>query len=192
MNHAYVRIRADRLIVTRLSGGEPVESGVPGSIRRIATDQDRELAWEFFVFFSRFEYALKRTPCYLTGNESHAQPNWDRFGSDYDREYAARATDASHAASAYFKEDPPRRQIVGENGLAWSDPLIYKGGPELVWLLLMIRTVRNNLFHGGKFPLIPIAEPSRDARLLQHSLAVLSACLDLDREVRRRFEESFE
>ena len=52
---------------------------------------------------------------------------------------------------------------------------------ELTWLLLMVRTVRNNLFHGGKFPLIPVSEPSRDSTLLHHSITILAACLPLER-----------
>jgi hypothetical protein len=41
--------------------GTHANFAVPESIRRIADSDDRRLAWEFFVFFSRFEYALKRT-----------------------------------------------------------------------------------------------------------------------------------
>ena len=70
---------------------------LPASIRLIAASRDRELAWEFFVFLSRFEYALKRTPRYLKGSKSRAQQDWERFGADHDREYPAKATDESRA-----------------------------------------------------------------------------------------------
>ncbi len=40
---------------------------IPDSIRQITDSEDRQLAWEFFVFFSRFEYALKRTAGTSTG-----------------------------------------------------------------------------------------------------------------------------
>ena len=69
-----------------------MEIRVPRSIRRIADSEDRKLAWQFFVFFSRFEYALKRTPRYLRGTTSGAQPNWDRFGADYDEAFHSSAT----------------------------------------------------------------------------------------------------
>lgn len=55
---------------------------LPASSRRMAASRDRELAGEFFVFLSRFEYALKRTPRYLKGSKSRAQPDWERFGAD--------------------------------------------------------------------------------------------------------------
>lgn len=70
---------------------------LPASSRRMAASRDRELAGEFFVFLSRFEYALKRTPRYLKGSKSRARPDWERFGADHDREYPAKATDESRA-----------------------------------------------------------------------------------------------
>lgn len=162
---------------------------VPASIRRIADSGDRQLAWEFFVFFSRFEYALKRSGRYLAGGASRAQPNWDRFGVDNEAAFWADAPEDVEAAVHYFRTTPPRKQVVRSNALAWSEPQTYEAGPELVWLLLMIRTVRNNLFHGGKFPLIHVEEPSRDSELLLHALTILSACLPLDRDLQRKFEQ---
>lgn len=70
---------------------------VPASIRRMAAGRDRELAGEFFVFLSRFEYALKRTPRYLKGSKSRAQPDWERFGAGHDREFQAKAIDEIRA-----------------------------------------------------------------------------------------------
>ncbi len=57
---------------------------VPEAIQRIAASEDRILAWHFFVFFSRFEYALKRCDEYLTVS---AQPNWDKFASDHANQF---------------------------------------------------------------------------------------------------------
>ena len=162
---------------------------VPDSIRRIAGSEDRKLAWEFFVFFSRFEYALKRSALYLSGGPSRARHNWDQFGADNDAVFWDDATEDVAAAVDYFRTTPPRKQVVMSNALAWSEPQAYEGGPELVWLLRMIRTVRNNLFHGGKFPLIHVEEPSRDSELLLHALTILSACLPLYRDLERKFEQ---
>ena len=49
-------------------------------------------------------------------------------------------------------------------------------------VLLMVRRVRNNLFHGGKF-LAPEGGRDRDQLLVTHSLVVLRACLPLDAQV---------
>jgi hypothetical protein len=77
--------------------------------------------------------------------------------------------------------------------MLWSEPR--RRGPnerQLIWILLAIRTVRNNLFHGGKFPLIPMPDPSRDRDLLLHSLAVLNTALELDDQVKANFFEHLE
>ena len=47
---------------------------LPEIIANIAHDPQRGIAWEFFVFFARFEYALKRVDDFLMPNEAKA--NW--------------------------------------------------------------------------------------------------------------------
>ena len=58
-----------------------MDVAIPNTIRRIVDSDDRRLAWAFFVLFSRFEYALKRSD-YLKPGTSHARPDWDRFASN--------------------------------------------------------------------------------------------------------------
>jgi len=166
-----------------ISGDLPV----PVAIQRIANSDDRQLAWQFFVFFSRMEYALKRTRRYLK-NVANAEPNWDRFGSDHDERFSGLLSLPLTQAVRYFEANPPRKQIQVDGSMAWSEPRSRRANERLLpWLLLAIRTVRNNLFHGGKFPLIPMPDPSRDRDLLVHALTVLNAALELDDEVRSNF-----
>jgi len=47
----------------------------------------------------------------------------------------------------------------------------------------MVRRVRNNLFHGGKFLPVPPGDPDRDKLLVQHSLTVLRTCMSLHKRV---------
>jgi len=158
---------------------------MPEAIRRIADSSDRQLAWQFFVFFSRFEYALKRCPHYL---EPRAAPNWDRFSSDHDAAFRRDPSPGLVAAIAYFREFPPRKQAHMDGQLIWTEP---KGCAQsdllLVWLLLAVRTVRNNLFHGGKFPGFPVSDASRDRALLSNAIIILDACLKLNLEVSGHF-----
>lgn len=51
------------------------------------------------------------------------------------------------------------------------------------WLLEMVYRVRNNLFHGGKWPV----QPERDAELLSACLAALGHYVDLNTNVRRAY-----
>jgi hypothetical protein len=158
---------------------------MPEAIRRIADSGNRQLAWQFFVFFSRFEYALKRRSTYL---KPSAEPNWDRFSSDHNAEFQRRPSPALDAAIDYFKRFPPRKQKQIDGQLTWSDPSLYDNRkPLLVWLLTAVRGVRNNLFHGGKFPGFPISDPSRDRDLLSHAIVILDVCLGLDPTVKEAF-----
>lgn len=161
---------------------------VPDAIRRIADSEDRKLAWNFFVFFSRMEYALKRSGKYLNKGTDEAKPNWDKLASDYKNKFNPDASVELQAAVKYLQDQPPRKQLRVSDKMGWSKPQKYDGKePLLKWLLLMIRCVRNNLFHGGKFPLIPISDPSRDRELLLNSLVILKESLLLDSEVQRQF-----
>jgi len=166
---------------------------IPDAIQRIANAPDRRLAWEFFVFFSRFEYALKRHQRYLMPGTGDAQPNWDRFASDNAAKFSPAALPALQEAVQSYVAQPPRKQLRDKGEMKWSDPQVWdERDPQLIWLLRVIRTVRNNLFHGGKFPLLPVAEPSRDRELIANGLAVLKAALALDPEVEHQFFEGLE
>ena len=164
---------------------EVITPPMPDAIRRIADSGDRQLAWQIFVFFSRFEYALKRCPNYL---KPSAAPNWDRFSSDHDSEIRRHTSPPLAAAIEYFKTYPPQKQEQVDGQLTWSEPKGYDEKERLlVWLLSAVRRVRNNLFHGGKFPGLPVSDPSRDRDLMRHAIAILDTSLKLDIEVERRF-----
>ncbi len=168
-----------------MNTGADMRIPVPEAIQRIAASEDRILAWHFFVFFSRFEYALKRCDEYLTVS---AQPNWDKFASDHANQFDNLESIALKAAVTYIKENPPRKQLQQAGKLSWSEPQVYDTRePLLLWLLRMVRCIRNNLFHGGKFPLIPISDPSRDRELLLNSMYILESCLSLNRKVECQF-----
>lgn len=163
---------------------------VPEAIRQIADSTDRKLAWQFFVFFSRFEYAPKKDSRYLMGGAGDAKPNWDLFASNSNDGFDPTASARLAEAVDYFRASPPRKQIRDSGQLGWSKPLMQKAsGPVLIWLLLCVRTVRNNLFHGGKFPKFAVGDPSRDCILIEHSLVILSYALRLDTQVEQTFSE---
>jgi hypothetical protein len=161
---------------------------VPESIRRIADSADRHLAWNFIIFFSRFEYALKRDQRYLKPGIGDAEPNWDRFASDHNKDFLPKLLPELNEVVEHFLKQPPRKQLRKNSHMSWSEPQLYdEKEPLLIWLLRMVRCIRNNLFHGGKFPLVSISEPSRDRELLLNAMVILSACLALDAEVERQF-----
>lgn len=56
-------------------------------------------------------------------------------------------------------------------------------------MLRLVRVVRNNLFHGGKYQSGPFDEIARNENLLEAAITVLSHCLALSDPVREAFEE---
>jgi hypothetical protein len=60
------------------------------------------------------------------------------------------------------------------------------------WILRLVRTVRNNLFHGGKYPYPdePINQPARDRKVLSASLTVMEECLRLSPLLEAKFFEA--
>jgi len=142
-----------------------------------------ELVADFFVIFSRFEYALKRSGyagIYRDGETVY--PNWNKYARDIKGKLNMKRDNQLKEAVEYFKHHPPLRQIVRNNVLDWTKG---KDDAEALsleeYLVKTLKTVRNNLFHGGKFPnpTGPIHEPSRDEKLLKSCLVVIDRLLRL-------------
>lgn len=162
------------------------------AILQIANAADRRLAWEFFVLFSRFEYALKRSG-FLRPNVPEAQADWGRFARENQPAFSERNSASVAEAVAYYNAEPPRKQLQQNGRLHWSNPLRPVDGERpLEFLCRAIGTVRNNLFHGGKFPQFPVHDASRDEALLKYAKELLFELLELDAEVRRQFFEGIE
>ena len=131
------------------------------------------LATELFRTFSRVEYALKASG-YNTG-DGDATANWTMFAKEPAVEalVAAPQDPAMQAAIAFIFGAPPKKQVVENGLLAWKvvEPATNSQADRL---LIYVRRVRNNLFHGGKFN-GHWFEPERSRPLLEHSLVVLQA-----------------
>ena len=134
-----------------------------------------QLSFRLFKTFSRCEYALKAAE-FRTGNHNRVEADWTRFAGEvtgaFDEPADAKLTDAID----YLREYPPRKQVLSDGGLAWSDtPPDSENDADL--LLAYVRRVRNNLFHGGKFNGRWL-EPQRSEELLTHCLVVLEAAIN--------------
>jgi len=146
-----------------------------------------ELVTDFFLFFSRFEYALKMSEYAESRKDSDTvQAGWNTFCRDHDKSFDPTKTQQLKAAVDYLQKKPPQKQIVKNGTLGWK-PLPNQNIPELEQLLLYIRKVRDNLFHGGKYHDGLVQEPSRDTKLLKSCLTILKECLTLDAEVYDKF-----
>ena len=139
-------------------------------MRRNDIDQDtRNLAFDFFYWFSRFEFALKEKR--FLKNEAigaRADPSWDKFVKAYRAAYVV-----SPAAEVLLAEKP-RRQIVGDPDHDFEDLLFSPNTADLDKVVAYARMVRNNLFHGGKHGHDQWDDVARMRRLLKLTITVLA------------------
>jgi len=142
-----------------------------------------QLAVEMFRTFARFEYALKTAGFHC--GEGAAEPNWRAFAQSIPHLFDQSGDPNLKVAVRYILDHPPKKQIVAGGLLSWSDS---KPNTDLNsdLVLLYVRRVRNNLFHGGKFN-GRWFEPQRSELLLRHSLTILHACIDVSSELNEAF-----
>ena len=128
-----------------------------------------KIAFDFFYWFSRFEFALKenrRLKNIAIGVK--AEPGWDKFINEWSDQYSA-----SDEAKALIAASP-RRQVVAASGeLEWKNVKSNECRNELAKVIILLKTVRNNLFHGGKHGADGWDDPARTEKLLKLGMAVL-------------------
>ncbi len=147
-----------------------------------------ELACEFLAVFARMEYALKATR-FAVGDGGAVSANWDRFANEANRHFHAEASEDLRGAVEYLWINPPRKQVLTEDRrVKFCDFSIDQNQRKLQQLLLMVRSVRNNLFHGGKHLPDGEMEPGRNEQLVRSSLVILRSCAQLVADVRESYE----
>lgn len=132
-------------------------------------DDLKELAFDFFFRFARFEFALKENG-YLQDSSpgARAVPNWDCFVANWHQDYRA----SDHAARII--EAAPKRQVVGTHqNVEWKRVDLHGCQGDLGRVVRVLRTVRNNLFHGGKHGDRGWDDPIRTGTLLKLGITIL-------------------
>ncbi|WP_442439642.1 hypothetical protein [Pseudomonas lundensis] len=149
-----------------------------------------KLAIDFFIVFSRFECALKRSGIYAVSNNGNASAAWDRFASDLGEDFMNRVVAQGGAPDLLSR--PPKRQVLlpDEGGLGWEEAAPVT---TVVELFLAIRRARNNLVHGAKYRdgatghVKEVDGAERGDALLDQSLTVLGLALETNTHVQRFF-----
>lgn len=146
---------------------------------------DRDLVLEFFWKFSVFECALKREGFLKRGPCDAANPDWKRFGREVKGRFAQVSVSGFNEAVDALRCLSPRRQVVRGGQLAW-EPVVRKDGEsDEAFTLRLLKTARNNLFHGGKYPDGPIDEIARDRNILLAALTTLDGCYEIHPGLKR-------
>ena len=112
---------------------------------------DERLVVSFFFAFSRFEFALKQIGCLQNEKPgSDASPNWTRFSKRIAHVYDPDATPQLSEAVDYILSEAPKKQIVlSDSSLGWQETPEMREDTD--WVLTLVRRVRNNPFHRGKY-----------------------------------------
>jgi hypothetical protein len=160
------------------------------------TGDNDELVLRFFATFSRFEYALKRAGFVRSDVYNNALADWQRFARKKGNTLLDDITDRKFVeARSFLLQEPPQKQVVTatDKRLRWqANPKRSEEG-DAEYLLRLVRDVRNNLFHGGKYPDRPVSERRlRNSMLLEACVTILEKCLSLDDDVKHFFEDSYD
>jgi hypothetical protein len=156
-----------------------------------------ELLFSFFHNFARFEYALKKAGFAkgfgddLGGGIKSASPDWDRYANYIKNNFDKHENKILKEAVDYIWENPPGQEVVTPAGeLLFKTPNYDFNTFDLNVLLVFVRRVRNNLFHGGKYGNIVIDKNTeRTEKLLKESLVILDACLKLSPDVKKAYDD---
>ncbi|MGD9577577.1 MAG: hypothetical protein AB7Y74_04950 [Syntrophorhabdus sp.] len=143
---------------------------------RTQTQIDAELLLDFFLVFSRAEYALKNAG-FLKGDERRVDPDWDAFAASIKNQFLKDKSKELEVAVKYILYNPPMKQVLRQNSLMWEANTPNAGLTETEKLLLLVRRVRNNLFHGGKHNVGLFENTERSTQLLTSSIIVIRECI---------------
>ena len=149
---------------------------------------ENDLVFRFLAVFSRFECALKRA--HFLKNTRHAKPDWDKYANELRGFFANVADEDFQKAVEFLRSRPPQTQVVDERGeLSWEATSTAQEEHCENYVLLLVRVVRNNLFHGGKYSTGVIEDTARNEALLEASITILRHCRTLNHDVHRAFED---
>lgn len=139
-------------------------------MRREEINKDLESAsFEYFYWLSRFEFALKENR-YLKSIEPEvkAEPSWERFKERYKTNYIP-----SNEAMRLIELHPKRQFVNAHHELDWKPVGLDNCSNHLCKIVILLNTVRNNLFHGGKHGDNDMDNIERNLELLRISMVIL-------------------
>ncbi len=146
----------------------------------------KELVYQFVFAFSRLEYSLKEAGFIRRGPRSSALPDWHGFVQRWENNFDGEDNVGELLALA------PKRQCVDQDGgTYWLEEGNEIDRSALSSVCLALRTVRNNLFHGGKHGDGNWDDAGRVAALLASAIEVVSALKEIDPEVSAHFLDRY-
>lgn len=135
----------------------------------------KEIAFDFFYWFSRFEFALKENK-YLESRVggSRAKPSWDKFIEDFADKYQL-----TKNGENLLTLNPTMQIVTNNSELEWKPVGLDNCKSDLARVVRLLKTVRNNLFHGGKHGAVGWDDKNRNRQLLANGKEVLDQLANL-------------
>lgn len=157
-------------------------------MNRNITDKYPEIT-EFFVIFSRMEYALKAEGFLI--NKRNAEADWPSFAENIkDQINKKTGENGFKKAIDYILTNSPKAQI-NENGIIKWEIRPASQGNDIKDLFTYIKRIRNNLFHGGKFSNGVLEDFDRDLNLVRSALIILKESINYNSKVHDAFHNNF-
>lgn len=150
---------------------------------------NRELLLEFFLTFARAEFALKNSG-FVTGGEDSAAPHWDKFANTLKDNFKKDRTKELEAAVGYILVNPPMKQVLWNGNLMWEANLPNNGLSETEVLFILVRRIRNNLFHGGKHNFDVSSDTERTTQLLRYALLIVKEGVSILPNVKAAYDQA--
>ena len=139
------------------------------------TTINRELVLEFFLVLSRMEFALKLVG-FASGDDKKVSPDWDGFAKEVSESFDWKANKEVEVAICCYLDHPPKKQVLRNGRLDW-ETAIPNSDTEFERALVLVRRVRNNLFHGGKYNAQSHDETARNEELMRQGILILKAVM---------------
>lgn len=134
-----------------------------------------------FKIMMRLEFALKDQG-YIKGNTgSAAEVAWDKYAKEKLGKPFFDKIKKTGRAEVLISKPPKRQTVNADSTLCWKQA---NQAQNITDLIMYLRRVRNNLFHGGKSG---DPDSDRNAELFENSLFVIDEVLKFDFDLKTSF-----
>jgi hypothetical protein len=123
------------------------------------------------------------------GNDS-AFPHWDKFATTKKDQFKKDKTKELQAAVEYILLNPPMKQVLRNGNLMWEANLPNDGKSETEIIFVLVRRIRNNLFHGGKHNLSVFEDNERTTSLLRSALLIVKEGMSILQDVKAAYDQA--
>lgn len=143
---------------------------------------------EFFFVFMRAEYALKAAG-FCKSIYGHTEADWNKFDKEPAIiELVINPPPELKTEIDYILTNPPKKQIFENGQLAFVDTQV--GGTKAHRICVLIRRVRNNLFHGAKF-ISGDETDERNKELIEKSTKILKKLVHALASVWEKYSDGY-